>query len=77
MTRSTRCRDLVAASAACLISACGASKVAGREAAQTEAEGYAVLCNESVRTQLCSATREPVLSDESARAQLHLTSNHH
>ena len=49
MTRSTRCRDLVAASAACLISACGASTAAVREAAQTEAEGYAVLCNESVR----------------------------
>ena len=68
MTRSTRCRDLVAASAACLISACGASTAAGREAAQTEAEGYAVLCNESVRAlRVRTDVNDPAIQGPDAR----------
>lgn len=48
MNRSTRCRYLAAVSGACLLSACGASTAESREASQTEAEGYSVLCNESI-----------------------------
>ena len=68
MTRSTRCRDLVAASAACLISACGASTAERREAVQTEAEGYAVLCNESVEALRAGMeANDPALVDPGAR----------